>query len=281
MLGATSLIGRFLIPRLDAMGVETIALSRGPARRGSDTLRWLQADLDNPNLEAALPQIATVISLMPIWHLPGALKALRASGMTRLVAFSSTSVFTKAGSDDEKERLVALDLADGEAAVVGFCGQNEVAWTILRPTLIYAEGQDQNVTRLARLIRRIGFIPLYGKGEGRRQPVHADDLAVGALLAAIRPAAPGKTYDLPGGEILTYRLMVERIFQGLGRRPRVLAAPAWLWGLAFALARPVMKGASVQMGKRMDKDLVFKSILAEEDLSWSPRAFHPDFKKVR
>src|SRR4051812_34592472 len=89
VLGATSLVGRFVLPRLQAAGVETVALSRtAPEEPG-----WLRADLSDPGLQAKLPPCSTVLSLSPIWHLPAALEALNAQGMKRLVAFSSTSVF--------------------------------------------------------------------------------------------------------------------------------------------------------------------------------------------
>lgn len=280
VLGATSLIGRFLVPRLESLEIEAHAVSRKAQAGRLGAVPWIQADLDDPGLEALLPEASTVFSLSPIWALPAVLPALKAKGLRRLVAFSSTSVFTKAGSDDEGERMTAQSLADGEAAIVAFCEARDVAWTILRPTLIYAEGQDRNVTRLARLIQRLGFLPLAGAGEGLRQPVHAQDLAMGALLAAIRPATCNKAYDLPGGETLTYRQMAERIFQALGRSPRILTAPQWLWRLGFLAARPFLPGATAQMGRRMSADLVFKSAPAAEDFEWSPRLFQPDFSKL-
>ena len=64
------------------------------------------------------------------------------------------------------------------------CERNNVEWTILRPTLIYEAGRDTNITPLSRLIRRFGFMPLVGGGSGLRQPVHAEDLAIGAIAAA-------------------------------------------------------------------------------------------------
>jgi nucleoside-diphosphate-sugar epimerase len=155
-----------------------------------------------------------------------------------------------------------------------------VAWTILRPTLIYAEGQDQNVSRLARLIRRLGFLPLAGSGQGLRQPVHADDLAAAAIAAAASPAAENRAYDLPGGETLTYRAMVERVFEGMGRRPAILPLPEGLWRLAFALARPLLPGATAQMGARMSEDLTFDGSAAAADFGWKSRAFHPDFRPL-
>ena len=274
VLGATSLIGRFALPRLEAEGVPAFALSR-TANSGPG---WLMGDLSDPDLETRLPACATVLSLSPIWHLPQALAALKAKGMQRLVAFSSTSLFTKVASPDPYEREVVRRLADGEAAVRAFCEAQGVRWTILRPTLIYAEGQDQNVTRLARLILRLGFLPLAGSGKGLRQPVHADDLAAAAIAAARSPAAYDKAYDLPGGETLTYRQMAERVFVGLGRKPAVVGVPEAAWALAFALARPLLPGATAQMGARMSEDLTFDSGAAGQDFGWNPKAFRPNFR---
>lgn len=274
--GATSLIGRFALPRLQAMGAPAFALSRtAPAAPG-----WVRGDLSDPALEAQLPHCPTVLSLSPIWHLPAALAALKARGMTRLVAFSSTSVFTKAASPDPYEQGVVRRLAQGEEATRAFCEANGVAWTILRPTLIYAEGQDQNVSRLARLIGRLGVLPLAGRGEGLRQPVHADDLAAAAIAAASSPAAEHRAYDLPGGETLTYRAMAERVFEGMGRRPAILPLPEGLWRLAFTVVRPFLPGATAQMGARMSENLTFDGSAAATDFGWQPRPFRPDFKHL-
>jgi uncharacterized protein YbjT (DUF2867 family) len=198
-----------------------------------------------------------VFSLSPIWLLPQALPALKARGMTRLVAFSSTSRFTKQDSAEPSERAVAQALAESEAKVEAFCAVHGVAWTILRPTLIYLEGRDGNVSRLAGLIRRFKVLPLSGKGDGLRQPVHADDLAAGAIAAAQAPTARDEAYDLVGGETLTYRVMAERIYEGLGRRPLILPLPAWLFRLLLTLAKPFYPGATATMGDRMAQDLTF------------------------
>jgi nucleoside-diphosphate-sugar epimerase len=273
VLGATSLIGRFVPPRLE--GVDHVALSRTPPPGAAG--RWIAADLGDRDLAGRLPSCPTVLSLSPIWVLPQALPALKAAGMRRLVAFSSTSVFTKPNSSHPHERDTARRLAQGEQQTRQFCEREGVAWTLLRPTLIYAEGQDQNVSRLASLARRFGVLPLAGKGEGLRQPVHADDLAAAAITAAATPTTHDRAYDLPGGETLTYRRMSERVFEGLGRRPRILPVPPWAWTVALTLASPVMPGATAAMGTRMSQDLVFDAGPAQRDFGWAPRGFRPRF----
>jgi nucleoside-diphosphate-sugar epimerase len=274
VLGATSLIGDFLLARLNAAGIEPMALSRRPP---TNDVCWVDADLGDPDLADELPPVATVFSLSPIWLLPQALPALKACGLTRLVAFSSTSRFTKQNSPDAAERGVAKALADAEAKVEAFCAANGVAWTILRPTLIYVEGRDGNVSRLASLIQRFKILPLSGRGDGLRQPVHAEDLAIGALAAAAAPAAHDKAYDLTGGETLTYRTMAQRVFEGLGRRPAILSLPPWLFRLLLTLARPFYPGATATMADRMAQDLTFDDAPARRDFGWAPRDFRPRF----
>ena len=276
VLGGTSLIGRFLLEALRARDLPFLALSRSPPDAG---VAWLQTDLTDPDLAARLPPASTVLSLSPIWLLPGALPALASAGMTRLAAFSSTSRLTKAVSPVAAERATAQRLADGEAAVEAFCTARGVAWTVLRPTLIYSEGQDANVSRLAALIRRYGVLPLSGFGGGLRQPVHAADLAHAALAVLDRPQTFGRAYDLPGGETLTYRVMAERVFEGLGRTPRILPLPPALWRLGLSLAG--LQGATAAMGARMGQDLTFDPAPARRDLDWSPRPFRPVFADGR
>lgn len=274
VLGATSLIGAFLLARLKAAGIEPISLSRRPP---TDDVCWVDADLADPNLADQLPAIATVFSLSPIWLLPQALPALKARGMVRLVAFSSTSRFTKRDSPNAAERAVAQSLADAETQVEAFCAAHGVAWTLLRPTLIYVEGRDGNVTRLASLIRRFKVLPLSGRGEGLRQPVHAADLAEGAIAAATAAAAHNRAYDLVGGETLTYRVMAERIYAGLGRRPAIVSLPTWLFRGLLTLAKPFYPGATATMGDRMAQDLTFDDTDARRDFGWKPRDFRPKF----
>lgn len=265
VLGASSLVGRPLLPLL---GERAVAVSRNPHVGAPG--RWVAADL---GADPDLPPCAIAISLAPIWLLPPLLPRLTANGLRRLIAFSSTSRFTKARSPDPAERETAEKLAAAEAAVMA-C---EAAWTIIRPTLIYAEGQDGNVSRLAALARRFDVLPLAGTGAGLRQPVHAEDLAAAVPRVLAAGATCNRAYDTPGGETLTYRAMCERVFEGLGRRPRILAIPPPLWRLSFRAARPWLKGATAAMGERMAENLTFDAGPARRDFGWAPRDFHPRF----
>jgi nucleoside-diphosphate-sugar epimerase len=272
VLGATSLIGRRLMREAWPEGVTLTALSRAPPVDADGRATWLTGDLeersgrgnwaDQERSSLKLPLADAILSLSPIWLLPAALPALLATGVRRIVAVSSTSRLTKLDSPVATEREVARRLASGEDALVAACEAAGVAWTILRPTMIYAEGEDANVTRLARLIARFGVLPLAGRGGGLRQPVHAADLAAAVWQALDGPGAAGRAYALPGGETLSYRAMAVRIFEALGRPVRIVPVPP------------------SAMGDRMARDLAFDAGPAAHDFGYAPRPFRPDFSGV-
>jgi nucleoside-diphosphate-sugar epimerase len=274
VIGATGIVGGYIVQHLVEAGERPLALSR---RARSDVqVSWIHGDLAAPS---ALPgaDCETLYCTAEIGLLADALPYLLTPSLKRVVAFTSTSIVTKIESEISAERELLQRLADGERRLIAICERRGIGWTILRPTLIYAEGKDGNVSRLARLIGRFGVLPLMGSGAGLRQPVHAEDLAIGAIQAAASAAAMNKTYALPGGETLSYREMAGRVFDALGRRRCIVAAPPWMWRTAFAVAKPFFPNANVAMGNRMTKDMVFDAAPAVADFGWAPRRFRPDF----
>jgi len=242
VLGATGQIGRCLLRRLGAAGRPAIAVCRRPDAAIAPAADWLAGDLSRP-IDLAGRRPAAVIHATGAWLLPPQLPMLRQARVDRLICFSSTSMLAKAASPSAREREVARWLAAAETAVA----TTGIPWTLLRPALIYGLGLDRNVTSAARFIHRWRCFPLGGPGRGLRQPVHADDLAAAALAALDLSAAEGRSYNLGGGETLSYREMIERIFKVLGERPRFLRLP-------FLAALPGRIGA---VAARMEQDLAF------------------------
>ena len=196
--------------------------------------------------------------------------------MKRFVAVSSTSRFTKITSDSSSDRAVAAQLIAGEEKVLQWAESQGVDVVILQPTLIYGWGMDKNVTQIAKFIRKFGFFPLLGKGNGLRQPVHVDDVATACCSALEMTGRKTNQYILSGGEVLPYREMVERIFIALGKNPRFISCPLLFFSLAVRLARLIsFKGISTEMAVRMNRDQHFDNTQAAIDLGFHPRLFQP------
>ncbi len=282
--GATGLVGRHLVPLLVERGFTIQAVSRrsrpGPDGQGlSAGVRWVAMDLEHPRGEpgreaGAMGPATCLFHLAPIWLLPSWLPVAAEAGVRRLVAFGSTSRFTKRRSSSARERETARRLADAEESLARGCRDRGIRWTVLRPTLIYG-GDDRNVSDIARFVRRFGFFPIAGEGAGRRQPVHADDLARACLAVLDRAATFDRAYETPGGETLTYGEMVSRIASGVGRTPRLLRLPLpLLRGLLDVASRlPGLGHLTPDMADRMDVDLVFDGADARRDFGYDPRPF--------
>ena len=112
---------------------------------------------------------------------------------------------------------------------------------------------------------------------GLRQPAHADDLA--QLAVDAMQSTVGLSFESAacGGETLTYREMVERIFISQEKSIKIINIPASLLVFAvqvFRLFAP-NSGINPEMIRRQNRDLVFDDKEVRERLNYSPRGFRP------
>ena len=239
VLGASSLVGTYLLPQLVTAGWQVQAFSRQAERMGTaktEGITWHRPPVGG-NSDNTTPACSYWISLAPIWMLPQYFSWIASCGARRVVAVSSTSRWIKTASSDPAERLLAERLAGGERDLTDWASQSKIEWIILRPTLIYGDGRDHNISSMARFIQRFGFFPLLGEGHGLRQPIHAREVAMACRLALEARHLADQAYEISGGETLTYRDMACRVFEALGRRPRLVRVPLWCFRLAVAAAR--------------------------------------------
>lgn len=131
---------------------------------------------------------------------------------------------------------------------------------MVHPTMIYgAEGED-NVQRLAALMKRLPVLPLPGGGRNLVQPIHQDDVTA-CLIAATGVTTPGaQVVTIAGPEPLAYRDFCAGIARAAGMAPRpVLPLPATLLMVASPLARalPFLPRIGAEEIRRLTEDKDF------------------------
>lgn len=278
VLGATSFVGNCLLPLLAKAGYEVVAFTRQRQHRsGIAAVNWHQIQNYDFNKAHSSDELAIPfwICVAPIWVLPEYFSLLKACGARKVVAVSSTSRFTKDKSSDPKERAIARSLVDAETCLQNWAGTHAIEWVILRPTLIYGLGQDKNIVQIARIVKKFGFFPVLGEAQGLRQPVHVIDVAQACAAALCSPGVANVAYNLSGGEILSYREMVSRVFLALGKRVRLIPAPSFVFRMAVAVIRclPSYRHWSYAIARRMNENLIFDHSKASQDLGFEPRPF--------
>jgi len=150
-------------------------------------------------------------------------KEARRSGVRHLLHVSAI------GADANSTAHYARSKAAGEAAVrEGFPEA-----VIFRPSIVFGP-EDDFFNRFAWLARLSPVLPLVGGGHTRFQPVYAGDIAQAAVRALGDPACAGKTYELGGPRIYTFRELIELILRETRRDERMFPI---LVPLPFFLAK--------------------------------------------
>lgn len=275
VFGLTGAIGDGLRDQRGPGDPDLLAVSRRPGV-GGEGIAWAEADLAaRPAWHPPAGPIDAIASLGPLDHFAAWFEA---SGLAppRVVAVGSTSVHGKRDSPDPAERALAVRLAEAEQRLAREVAARGGSLTLLRPTLVYGRGRDQNLTRLVRLARRWRWLPLPRTAGGLRQPVHADEVAA-AVLAALRAPQPVPgAFDLPGGETLRYDEMVRRCLAAAAPEARLVRVPTPLFRVALALARGLGRApAGPGVFARLGQDLAFDPGPARAALGWSPGPFRP------
>ena len=274
LTGASSQIGFFALPRLVSAGFRVLAVSRKGKPEAFPCFEQVEWLSESDALEAA-SSCQYLLSAGPLSLAGRLLKTCR--HFQKAVVFSSSSVDTKLESGNPTERHQVLNMLSIESEIRSISENRGPKLVIFRPTLIYGCGLDTNITRLANWIGRFGFMPVNGKAEGLRQPVHAEDLASAAVAAILSQDDLPQVLNLSGGETLSYSDMVSKIFVGLGKPIRLIRLPQWVFLLLVRLLgtfKPA-SGINGEMVRRQRLDLVFEDRQARQLLGYKPRAFAP------
>lgn len=216
---------------IGASGRSGTALCRVLAREGTpfvpvvrDAARWAAtglpgtpriADLrDEAALRQALEGVGRVVSCAHARHAPAILAA--APPEARIVLMGSTRRYSR-WADAHGDGVRA-----GEAALLA-SGRHGV---ILHPTMIYgAEGED-NVQRLAALMRRLPLAPLPGGGRSLVQPIHQEDVTACLYAALARDWDKPQAIVIAGPAPLRYADFVRAVCRAAGVRvPPILPVP--------------------------------------------------------
>jgi len=208
-----------------------------------------------------------VIHISSIFHTGAVLEGC--AGMKRLIAVSSTRVFSKTWDK-------AKEIEEAERAIV----RSGVPFTILRPTIIYGVPGYRHFELLIRAIQ-ISPVLLLPGGASMFQPVHVDDVAACIVTALKYPGSIGRSYNVPGGSALTLREMVNVISGILKKSPLVVPVPLALAEAAAALNDGTLRNPTftLELIRRLREDKSCDYSETTKDLGYSPRSFTDGIKQ--
>jgi nucleoside-diphosphate-sugar epimerase len=225
IIGASGRSGVMLCRSLLADGVSLVPVVRDAAKwaaTGIDVAARVADLADAVHLRNALIDATHVVSCAHARHAPAVLAAAPLD--THFIFLGSTRKFTR-WPDAHGNGVMA-----GEAA---FLASGRLG-VMLHPTMIYGAQGEDNVQRLAALLRRLPLVPLPDGGTALVQPIHQDDVTRAIRAALERAWSGAHSVVIAGPSPLPYVDFVRAVARASGQRePRILALPA---GALMALA---------------------------------------------
>jgi nucleoside-diphosphate-sugar epimerase len=133
----------------------------------------------------------------------------------------------------QPEDAYGVTKLEAEQLVQDFCQAHGMAWTIVRPPLVYGPGVKANFQALARLARSGLPLPL-GKTRNARSLIYVGNLADFLVYALESDAARNRLFLLDDGRPFSTSTLLQAMAKAEGRQARLFPVPQ---ALVRSLAR--------------------------------------------
>jgi len=268
LIGATGRSGVALSRSLLGDGLPFVPILRDTAKwaaTGIDIAPRIADLTDHAAVRSALADATHIVCCAHARHAAAVIDAAPPSA--RLIFLGSTRKFTNWLDTHGSDVLV------GEVAFLA----SERAGVMLHPTMIYGAQGEDNVQRLAALLRHLPFVPLPGGGKALVQPIHQDDVTR-AIRAALDHVWDGpQSLVIAGPTALPYADFVRAVASAAGLRPpRIVPVPAAPLMAAARMLRhiPLLPAIRPEEIRRLLEDKAFDVRPMKQILGVRPMPLH-------
>ncbi|MDD3836563.1 MAG: complex I NDUFA9 subunit family protein [Phenylobacterium sp.] len=236
VVGGSGFIGSQVVRALARKGLRLRIAVRRPHLAGDlrvhgevGQIDLVQANIRNPaSLAEAMDGAAACVNLVAVayehgrqkfqsLHVMGARNAAdaaRKAGVSRFVQVSAL------GADADSPAKFARTKAEGEAAAREIYPDA----VVVRPSVVFGP-EDNFFNRFAQMATISPVLPLVGGGKTRFQPVFVGDVARAIAETVVRTEVAGRTYELGGPAVYTFRELMELMLAEIQRKRLLLPIP--------------------------------------------------------
>lgn len=223
LLGAGGFIGRHILAELLSVGHQVVAIVRGKAELAE---AFPEADFLQLDLTGATDQIAWIERLKEIDCIVNSAGLLRGAQLDAIHVTMPRALYAAASQVGVKHVVlisaisarpdVATDYSVSKIAGEQVLRKSGLAWTILRPSLVYGDGSYGGTSLLRGLAALPLTVPLPGQGEFEFTPLHARDLAKSVSTICGNNRFFNRSLEPVGPETLSLREILARYRTWLG-----------------------------------------------------------------
>lgn len=269
VVGATGFLGEHVLAaKPPDWEVEVFARAGSDLGRVPPDVRVHRGDLSDPDaLRRALKGADALLNIASLGfgHAQGIVDACRSANTPRAVFVGTTAVFTTLPAKSKSVRLEAERILQDSG----------LAYTLLRPTMIYGTPRDRNIWRLIMLLRWAPVLPVVDGGGNLQQPVFVEDVARACWTVLDRPRTIGQAFNVGGAQALSFAEMAMEILKGLHRRAPLVSVPLQAALAAAAALRriPFAPRITREQILRLKEDKSFDIQPAAAAFGYAPLSF--------
>lgn len=289
--GASGFIGQYLCRELLATGYDVIGCGRQPTQAIEDTkFQYYSFDLQKAGSHAALFKgVDAVVHMAALAHQldqpnPAAYYNINTeytkklasicaqAGVKHFIYISSIKAVgerTTQAAFDESTRPAPLDPYGrskwfAEQFIQDIAQETQMAWTIIRPPLVYGPSVKANFASLIKMIDSNLPLPL-GKINNNRSLIAIDNLCDFILKCLSHPCAQNQVFNVSDDDDQSTKSLVLALKDARQSRTKILGVPLTLLKLACLL---LGKSGAYH---RLNDSLTIDVTKAKMTLGWKPK----------
>jgi nucleoside-diphosphate-sugar epimerase len=274
--GGTGFTGSYTVPLLLKNGYRVRCLYRPASDRSvlpQPEVEWAVGDLsDSRALSAAMQGTDALVNIASLGfgHAAPVMRAAHDAGIRRAIFVSTTAVFTQLNAKSKAVRLAAEHAIETSG----------LAYTILRPTMIYGGPRDRNMWRLIRFMRYSPILPVFGDGNSLQQPIYVGDVAQAIVSCLGNDQTIGKCYNIAGKVPLTYNQVIDAVASRMHKRVWKMHIPSTpvVTVLRFFERVGVPFPIKAEQVLRLNENKNFAFEDAQRDFAFGPLSFQEGIK---
>jgi uncharacterized protein YbjT (DUF2867 family) len=215
--------------------------------------------------------VDTVLHIYNIHHSPMIVQAAINQRVKRAILVHTTGIYSEFKYASEGYKKVEQKIKELKSDP-----RCPTKITILRPSMIYGDLCDRNMSKFIKMVDKLKIMPVIGGGNSLIQPVNARDLGKAFFTVLMSPEnSGGEAYDLSGERPIRMIDAFKIISKELNKKTVFISLPL---GLGVLMAR-VLKTLSlgkidyVERVERMGENRNYSHDKATRDFGYNPITF--------
>ncbi len=225
----------------------------------------LNGDIKETNfLEKCFDNIDTVLNLANMENSPKIVEIGSKHKVKWFILVHSTMIFSKNKSKFILNRInIEKDLLKKNKNL-----------TILRPTMIYGNKRDINISRLIKYLDKFKIFPIFGNGKNLLQPVYVNDLSKSYFnVIKNKNVTFNKSYNLAGKNSIEYLKILKIIESALKKKIIFIRLPINISAILVKILNILFFGKfpiNSSQVRRQGEDKIFSFDEATKDFNFNP-----------